>query len=178
MIQISRELEEFTLSLGGLLHMDGGSPGVHAAALGRALGVHKATLRVLDLDIEASAGRWIPRLEDEFDRLEEALSVRPDTEAEPWAYGLTAGSLREFAALTHLGIPVQALLGAVGTTGGPGLRLVGILPPNLESLRLYDYVKGRCAAHDELIAEFVEARARSGFARLVEVVGVDETHLL
>jgi hypothetical protein len=95
-----------------------------------------------------------------------------------FAYG-TIGSLHDFTALTHLSISLGALLGfhlldAGKRAQGPPnstVRLVDVLPPNLEYLRVYDYQGGEVGYFDEQIDEFL--RQRDKFPKLKEITGVD-----
>lgn len=70
MISIPRALEEFRLSIGGMLSRDGGSPLVIAGDVGSALLEHRGTLRVLDLDLDTCVHSNAPKtkmLDDDYD---------------------------------------------------------------------------------------------------------------
>ncbi|KAK3319854.1 hypothetical protein B0T19DRAFT_273448 [Cercophora scortea] len=137
-IRVPRRLEEFTLTVGGLSTLDGGSAVVYPKTLGKCLLAHKDTLRVLDLDFET----YSTALEDEDKQDLEELVFYDGGEEERYAqdkdiyfdmdveasttgggplfpedlpdtrtYGRTIGSLHDFSALRRLSISVNALLG-------------------------------------------------------------------
>ncbi len=60
LIRIPARLDELRLSLGGLWHTDGGTPYVDARVVGKSLLEHRATLRMLDLDIDLGVSHASP----------------------------------------------------------------------------------------------------------------------
>lgn len=203
LLRITRGLENFTISIGGLWSTDGGSPMIGLRNVSRALLTHKATLKTLDLDIEHAIGSAAFYFEDEDEDEEESEDL--EIERDEWFlldaavssgpldpkdmpldrdYGRTIGSLHDFPALTRLSINIQALVG-VGTPFGvrphapyklvqqPPFRLVDALPPNLEFLCLYGYVQGFNEVVDDHVRELMERRGER-LPNLKEVVGVDK----
>ncbi|WQF80680.1 hypothetical protein CDEST_05694 [Colletotrichum destructivum] len=203
LLRITRGLENFTISIGGLWSTDGGSPMIGLRNVSRALLTHKATLKSLDLDIEHAIGSAAFYFEDEDEDEEESEDL--ESERDEWFlldaavssgpldpedmpldrdYGRTIGSLHDFPALTRLSINIQALIG-VGNPFGvrphapyklveqPPFRLIDALPPNLEFLCLYGYVKGFNDAVDDHVRELMERRGER-LPNLKEVVGVDK----
>lgn len=197
-IRIPGALEEFTLSLGGLSHGQGGGPLVNPKTLGKCLLEQKGTLKVLDLDVASSLGGLRDEAEEEFEhdeiededlkdeyfRLDEQAGnggpLRSFDLPNTRKYGLTIGSLHDFEALEHLAISARLMLGPVTTNGGregnvpiPPFRLVDALPKNLKSLHLYDYVVGQCPLADEHVQE-LKSKMAERFPFLTEVKGLDE----
>ncbi|KAK6221241.1 hypothetical protein QIS74_04809 [Colletotrichum tabaci] len=205
LLRITRGLENFTISVGGLRSTDGGSPMIGLRNVSRALLTHKATLKTLDLDIEHAISSAAFYFEDEDEDEDEEESEDLEIERDEWflldaavssgpldpedmpldrEYGRTIGSLHDFPALTRLSINIQALVG-VGTPFGvrphapyklvqqPPFRLIDALPPNLEFLCLYGYVKGYNEVVDDHVRELMERRGER-LPNLKEVVGVDK----
>ncbi|KAF4927919.1 hypothetical protein K4K60_004497 [Colletotrichum sp. SAR11_57] len=211
LLRAPKGLEEAVVSMGGLWSMDGGSPIVQLKTIGKSLLTQKETLRVLDLDLEngihareseEEAGMEDYSLDeegeevigvteatvekDEYFVLAEADATgpllphrMPDTRR----YGYTIGSFRDFAALTHLSINIQALMGPndgweppYKLKEDPPFRLVDALPPSLEYLCLYGYRKGENFAVDSHVKELLEKKAER-LPRLTEIRGVEETVL-
>jgi hypothetical protein len=137
---IPEELDEFKLSLGGMLHEYGADPDVPPRMVGEALLEHRETLRVVELDLvrgvfervlghyhdeeeegeeedEWEVEEWEVEYQmsfrDEYYRLEEGLSVRGDGAGRggEWGFGATVGSFRGYTALKELGVSVTVLLG-------------------------------------------------------------------
>ncbi|KAF5008153.1 hypothetical protein FDECE_5547 [Fusarium decemcellulare] len=194
-IRIPEGLEEFKVSIGGLWHIDGMQPFIFPKTLGKSLLQHKKTLKVLELDIDIAAlGRKLEGVDsegymkegdlekDEYFRLDEAASKVPfwlRDVPDDRSYGYTVGSLADFESLTHLSIGVRALLGPNGDQPRPRLetpppfRLIDALPPSLEYLCLYGYVKGENEDLDGHVEELMRYKAER-LPRLVEIRGVDE----
>jgi hypothetical protein len=96
--------------------------------------------------------------------------------------GTTLGSLADFHTLNHLSIDPGTLL--TPTERGvnymrplkskPARRLIDLLPPNIESLCLYGYVKGKTRLMDKQVAELMEKKGER-LPKLKEVRGVEET---
>lgn len=86
---------------------------------------------------------------------------------------MTIGSLHDFNALTHLSVGISALLGPSYEVQEPPFRLIDALPPNLEYLCLYGYVKGENKKLGSHVEEFIQHK-ESRFPQLVEVQGVDK----
>ncbi|RSL81456.1 hypothetical protein CEP51_005814 [Fusarium floridanum] len=96
--------------------------------------------------------------------------------------GTTLGSLADYHALKHLSINPGTLL--TPTERGinylrplkskPARRLINLLPPNIESLCLYGYVKGESRLMDKQVKELMEKKGER-LPKLKEVRGVEET---
>ncbi|KAK0648126.1 hypothetical protein B0T16DRAFT_327202 [Cercophora newfieldiana] len=125
---------------------------------------------------------------DKYWRLDEASgngkSAWSEDLEDTRAYGYTMGSLHDFVALESLSLPITALLGPPRPPreghyyyprkeNTPPFRLVDALPPNLKSLRLYDYQRGADALWDEYVHELKEKMADK-FPLLAVLEGVDE----
>lgn len=204
-VRIPVALEELSLSLGGLMPEDKGlGPNLNPALLERALRQHKATLRVLDLDVgfgcTVCRDEPYPHVDDGDDELygfdPEDKCYKMDLAASGDAGPLlvrelddstsfTIGSLRDYAALTRLSINVEVLVAGRDTAhpyrsmrppvqDEPVIRLIDMLPPNLEYLCLYNYKKGENDRWDSHVAELMEHKAER-LPKLKEVVGVGET---
>ncbi|GKU01129.1 f-box containing protein [Fusarium langsethiae] len=155
MIRSSKALKELRVSLGGLWHMDMGAWNIRPQTVGKSLQQHQNSLNMLDLDIL------------NFDY----------TEIESWEnISLTIGSLHDFHAMTHLSIGLSALFGPSYGRKEPPFRLIDGLPPNLECLCLYGYVKGECEEIDSHVNELMQDKGKR-LPRLVNIQGVDETVL-
>ncbi|KAK0711747.1 hypothetical protein B0H67DRAFT_300275 [Lasiosphaeris hirsuta] len=197
MIRAARKLDEFKLSLGGLSCFDSASSVLRIKTLGKALLEHKTTLRSLELDLETGLNLEWKRTSDydkedtlepgedndddidSYYRLDEAASNNrplwtehlPNTRE----YGLTMGSLHDLESMTHLAIPISALLGP--SSHPAPFRLVDALPPNLTWLRLYGYERGSDKVHDEHVDELQE-QLEERFPLLAELEGVEEPIIL
>ncbi|KAM0281706.1 hypothetical protein ACHAO9_010546 [Fusarium lateritium] len=144
MISIPKFLEEFKLSVGGLRTTDEVSPLVQSSQIGKALAVHRDTLRVVDVDIDVALDRTADypisedndedEDEDEEERAcrtargrnggsygrerlaaDKAISVHPKVTGEvAKEHGDAIGSFNDFPRLTHLSISIMALFGAGG----------------------------------------------------------------
>ncbi|EXL42017.1 hypothetical protein FOCG_15374 [Fusarium oxysporum f. sp. radicis-lycopersici 26381] len=135
MISIPKALEEFKLSIGGLMSIDGADTSSEPFYIARALSAHRHSLRVLDIDVDAGSGadaldwdvdknyeegeddgkNW--EIKDQLDlygrdrlALDKKISTghRMDSGKE---YTPTIGSLHDFPHLTHLSIGIMPLLG-------------------------------------------------------------------
>ena len=205
-VQIPVTLEELSLSLGGLIPEDKGfGPNLNPALLERVLRQHKATLRVLDLDV--GFGHTVCRdepypyandddkelygfdPEDKYYKMDLAASgdagsllVRELDDSTSF----TIGSLRDYAALTCLSTNIEVLVAGRDTAhpyrsmrrplvqDKPVVRLIDMLPPNLEYLCLYNYKRGEDDGWDSHVAELIEHKAER-LPKLKEIVGVGET---
>ncbi|KAF5014005.1 hypothetical protein FDECE_35 [Fusarium decemcellulare] len=156
LLEIPQQLEEFTLSLGSLWYVDGGSPSTNLGIYAEKLALHKETLKKLDLDLRAAISENSWKEKEDDDR---------DTKA-------TIGSLAEFQSLTHLSIYPQALLAP--PKRGQSDHLINALPPSLKYLCLYGYEKGRIPVLDRCVEELMEKKGER-LPLLEEVRGVDET---
>ncbi|ETS80028.1 hypothetical protein PFICI_07557 [Pestalotiopsis fici W106-1] len=96
-------------------------------------------------------------------------------------YGYTIGSFHDFTAMTHLSLNFRFLFGP-GTiedsprrlVEAPPFRLIDALPPTLEYLCLYNYVRGENIDIDELVDELLNYMA-TRLPRLQTVRGILET---
>jgi hypothetical protein len=188
MIRASKVLEELRVSLGGLWHMDMGAWNMRPQTVGKSLLQHRNSLKVLDLDIAdfdyTEVKSWEnSRFEDlvengdeyfELDRKSSTLTFWQEDMPDDRPYNLTIGSLHDFNAMTHLSIGLNALFGPAYGRKEPPLRLVDGLPPNLEYLCLYGYVKGESEVVDSHINELIQNKKKR-FPRLTNIQGVNET---
>ncbi|KAF5568014.1 hypothetical protein FPHYL_2948 [Fusarium phyllophilum] len=134
MISIPKALEEFKLSIGGLMTIDGADTSSEPFYIARALSAHRHSLRVLDLDVDVGAGAnavdWdVDRnyeeeddgtdweIKDQLDlygrerlALDKKISTLHKMENGK-EYTPTLGSLHDFPNLTHLSIGIMPLLG-------------------------------------------------------------------
>ncbi|KAK4198021.1 hypothetical protein QBC40DRAFT_179665 [Triangularia verruculosa] len=100
----------------------------------------------------------------------------PDLVEYEWG---SIGSLKPFKRMTHLSIRIGNLLGYDDTASYhrkiPQLRhrLVDLLPPNLQSLKLYGYDKGKLPEVDAHIAELL-AQKTERLPNLKIIEGVEE----
>lgn len=116
--------------------------------------------------------------------LAQADSSRPllaDLVPSTRTYGYTIGSLHDFTALTHLSLNFRFLFGPGKDherphhlAEAPPTKLIDALPPTLEYLCLYNYVRGENVDIDELVDELVNNMAIR-LPRLQTVRGVTET---
>ncbi|KAK4176797.1 hypothetical protein QBC36DRAFT_290193 [Triangularia setosa] len=89
------------------------------------------------------------------------------------------GSMRHFAKLAHLSIRIGNLLGYNDTSKSEVSiltlkhRLVDLLPPNLENLKLYGYEKGKLAEVDSHVDEFLAQKGEK-LQNLKIIEGVEE----
>ncbi|KAF4414866.1 hypothetical protein FACUT_13892 [Fusarium acutatum] len=135
MISIPKALEEFKLSIGGLMTIDGADTSSEPFYIAKALSAHRNSLRVLDIDVDVGAGadavdwnvdrnfeegendetNW--EINDQLDLygrdrlvLDKAISTRHKMDSGR-EYTPTIGSLHDFPNLTHLSIGIMPLLG-------------------------------------------------------------------
>ncbi|KLP01908.1 uncharacterized protein LW94_2577 [Fusarium fujikuroi] len=135
MISIPKALEEFKLSIGGLMTLDGADNSSEPFYIARALSTHRQSLKVLDIDVDVGTGAdalgwdfdrnyeeeegdgtsW--EIQDQLDQygrdrlsLDKEISTghKMDSGNE---YLVTIGSLHDFPHLTHLSIGIMPLLG-------------------------------------------------------------------
>ncbi|KAM0428904.1 hypothetical protein ACHAPT_006704 [Fusarium lateritium] len=201
-LEAPRALREFTFSLGGMVNTEASTPGVVTKAVGEALALHKETLEKLDLDLSMgsdSSSPWPdpkegqkpwpeclmePKDDEEYgdEEEEDKGPDRPTRILYSGPPGTTLGSLADFHALTHLSINPGALL--TPTERGvnylrplksrPARHLIDLLPPNIEYLCLYGYVKGDTRLMDKQVSELMEKKGER-LPKLKEVRGVEET---
>lgn len=156
-----KALEEFSYSCDGLYTFSPSPIHVHPDRLGGALYAHKSTLRVLDLDLRLGL---IPLIVHAHATRAKLSNSR-------------LGSLADFTALTHLSVDINCLLlykpGERGRRGSQLLRLVDMLPRQLEYLCIREYMPGRDQLHDSNIEEFQNKRFKL-FPNLHEVFGIAE----
>ncbi|KAM0548921.1 hypothetical protein ACHAO7_006346 [Fusarium culmorum] len=190
MIRSSKALEELRVSHGGLWHMDIGAWNIRPQTVGKSLLQHRDSLKVLDLDIadfdftevqswENSSFEDLVENGDEYFELDRKSSTLPfwqEDIPDDRPYSLTIGPLHDFNAMTHLSIGLNALFGPAYRRTEPPFRLVDGLPPNLEYLCLYGYVRGECEEIDSHVNELLEHKGKR-LPRLVNIQGVDETVL-
>ena len=163
---------------------------------------HKHTLRVLDLDV-GFASTYLPQnfsddesdedeynvlgdldICDEYYCLDEAISegpLRPEEIKDGQAYDGKIGSLRHYTSLTQVTISIRALFGDLELNSPvlakpPSIRLIDMLPSNLEYLRLYGYEKGRIRELDDHVNELLGGESKR-LPNLKEVDGVDNVEL-
>ena len=210
-LRIPAHLEELSVSIGGLFHSDGGSPFVDVGLLARSLEQHVHTLRVLDLDLGEAVGPWMQeestedwededweddafekrineeRLVDGYFKLDESVSQGPLYPRDVRSledHGRMTMAFRDYTALTHLSLNLEAILGPTGLwpvdkvvrdklASHPALPLIDALPPSLEYLCLYGYEKGKIPEFDEQVGELM-SKMGERLPKLVEVRGVDE----
>ncbi|KAF4955467.1 hypothetical protein FSARC_11834 [Fusarium sarcochroum] len=202
-ISIPKSLEELKLSLGGLWCRDGGRPLVRPYQIARALAAYRNSLRVLDIDldfvVQETIDEWWDVNEDDnsnnggtesdYDdygrgRLtsDQAISSnhKIGSKGEAKDYGRTIGSLHDFPHLTHLSISIITLLGSYDNYEPPyrllksaPFQLVNALPPNLEYLCIYGYVRGQNPDADKHIDELLEKKDEK-LTKLQVINGVDE----
>ncbi|KAM0343779.1 hypothetical protein ACHAPU_008207 [Fusarium lateritium] len=134
-IAAPKALQELKLSMGGLWHMDGGSPVVTIHEIGKALATHRDTLRVLDVDLDKAVSQRNRRSQEKYDLdADEKDAMRPrrgqpapngDRIASDKAisvslkyisedareYGSTIGPFHDFPHLTHLRISILTFFG-------------------------------------------------------------------
>lgn len=132
-LRIPTALEEFSVSEGGLLSIDGGRPLVDVGLLGRALDQHKETLRVLDMDLDIRRWMWdneypdeeqleeleddweyYESLKDEYFFMDKAISEGPLLATdlkEPEDHDGNLMVFRSYTALTHLSVSIPAIIG-------------------------------------------------------------------
>lgn len=127
---------------------------------------------------------WL--VKDQYDQygrdriaLDKEISINPER-SDSKEYGRTIGSLYDFPQLTHLSISIITLLGSRDEWQTPNrllkpapFRLVDGLPPSLEYLCIYGYVRGSNVDVDEQIEELL-ARKDEKLSRLKVIKGVDE----
>lgn len=194
MLGVPRALQKFTLSVGGVSNTDGGMPMMNKAVVGRSLWSHRKTLTHLDVDLsiftddsdrfdeeeDGEPSDWeLKQFGAEYLRMDRDLAAATpsnDDDAAPpvAAYGHTIGSLRDFPVLKHLSISIRTLLGNKTLTPTSGAFLADMLPPSLESLTLYGYVRGEDEALDAHVDDLM-SRKGEVLGALVEVKGVEET---
>jgi hypothetical protein len=186
-IQAPKILEELQISTGGLWVLDPGMFDIPCKTIGKSRLQHRSTLEILDLDVSFDQGedRSREELSDQFLAQSNDVCFKLDKESSDvpfWLnstpddryYGLTIGSLHDSNAMTHLSIGIYALFGPSYEFQKPPFRLVDTLPPNLEYLCLYGYVKGENRQVDNHIGNFLQTK-ESRFPQLVEIHGVDKT---
>lgn len=186
-IRAPEVLEELKISTGGLWALDPGMFDMPCKIIGKSLLQHRSTLRILDLDVSFDHGedrsreefsdQFISQSEEEYFKLDKKSSEVPfwlDDIPDDRPYGLTIDSLHDFNAMTHLSIGISALLGPPYETEEPPVRLIDALPPSLEYLLLYGYIKGENKKLDSPVEEFMQHK-ESRFPQSVEVQGVDKT---
>ncbi|KAM0334651.1 hypothetical protein ACHAPQ_005040 [Fusarium lateritium] len=186
-IRAPKALEELKISTGGLWALDPGMFDMPCKTIGKSLLQHRSTLRILDFDIsfdhcedrsrEKLSDQFLSQSDDVYFKLDEESSDIPfwlEDIPDDRPYGLTIGSLHDFTALTHLRIDPSALLGPLHEFQEPPIRLIDALPPNMEHLCLYGYVKGENKQIDHRIEEFIQHKEKL-FPQLVEIQGVDKT---
>lgn len=113
---------------------------------------------------------------DEYFHLDEDTTNTPlcaDHLPDTRTYGNTIGSLHDFTTLTHLQIGVKAFIETGPSRQSlPELRLVNMLPPNLETFVLTGYEKGKSEVVDEQVGEFMEGKRKGlGVEGVEEMVG-------
>ncbi|KAI1036029.1 hypothetical protein LB504_011405 [Fusarium proliferatum] len=211
MISIPKSLEEFKLSIGGLMTNDGADTHSEPFLIARALSAHRDSLRVLDIDVDVGTGadvldgdvdrncegedddRFDWEIQDQLDlygrdrlALDREISTGHNMDSGK-EYTATIGSLHDFRRLTHLSIGIMPLLGEYDGWQPPfrikeppyrlmkpaPFRLVDMLPPSLEYLCLYGYVRGENPDVDEHIDELL-AKRDDKLPKLKAVRGVDE----
>ncbi|KAJ4267065.1 hypothetical protein NW762_003163 [Fusarium torreyae] len=201
-ISIPKTLEELKLSLGGLRYTDGGRPLVRPHQIAKALAAQKGSLRALDIDldfvVQDTINKWWDSSEDndndnggtesDFDdygrdRLASDRAIGSKHEigiSEAKEYGRTIGSLHDFSHLAHLSISVITLLGSYDNyeppyrlLKPPPFRLVDALPPSLEYLCIYGYIRGQNPDTDDHIDELL-AKKGEKLPKLQIIKGVDE----
>lgn len=143
LIQLPKQLDEFTCTTGGRSTRDGGFFLRSTLKIGQALSRQRGNLRRLDLDIDehlfTEADRQFYGSPDEADEDEED-ELTGDPEERKWYdrdlgltpgpgdesqseeikdYGDTVGSLQNFSQLTHLSIGIELLLGPPPKPGHP-----------------------------------------------------------
>ena len=191
-ISISKALQEFKTSRGGLITTDGATNELRVQYIREALTVHKNSLRVLDPSLGAEASLYVSdsdseeldaeeeREELEFkeeqvriqhldygiDRIpiDKAISVMPDFETKR-PHGATIGSFHDFPHLRRLSVSMACL-----PYQSPS-RLIDGLPPSLEYLRLYGYTRGENSDVDENVDELMEKKGEK-LPRLTVIEGI------
>ncbi|EER24668.1 F-box domain containing protein [Coccidioides posadasii C735 delta SOWgp] len=145
--------------------------------LKQALFDHKDTLRLLDLDLDSNVmdiTRGVIRFGHKHE-LDECLQ-KLGSGVPVYLPGIIA-SLKQLAALTHLHIGVQSLLGHPKIlTDFPApaeFKLASILPPNLQFLSIRGYRSGSCAFHISKVSELIETK-KSCLPSLKEVWGLED----
>ena len=198
-ISIPAALEDVKLSIGGLYNGERELPNAVASTIGKALLRSRTTLKILDLDLGVSRAHEEDMQEYDGDTTglekkafgEDYLRIDRETsksslegeKPDEREYRLTIGSLHDFEALTHLSINLKALLGSdeiierpdwvTQKHPKPPSRLIDALPPNLEYLCIYGYVKG---GNEDIDGHFEELMANKAqrLPRLKEIKGVDQ----
>ncbi|MBE3043189.1 hypothetical protein IMZ48_11580 [Candidatus Bathyarchaeota archaeon] len=209
LVRIPTTLEQLSVSLGGFFHSEGGVPMVNVGLLGRSLEQHIHTLRVLDLDLGSiidfwnseddtedwDEEDWEERFEDEriseegqrdgYFELDDSVSQGPLYPRDVRSledHGRLIMTFRDYTALTHLSLNLEAILGPTGyvekvvrikLASRSALALIDALPPSLEYLCLYGYTKGKIPEFDEQVEELM-ANMGERLPKLVEVRGVDK----
>ncbi|KAJ4007219.1 hypothetical protein NW752_007803 [Fusarium irregulare] len=187
MIRSSKVLEELRVSLGGLWHMDIGAWNMRPQTVGKSLHQHRNTLKVLDLDVadldfsdvpswENSMFEELAESDEEYFKLDKESSTLPfwqEDIPDDRPYGFTIGSLHDFTAMKHLSLNLNTMFGAWYERKEPPFRLIDALPPNLEYLCLYGYVKGENKDVDSHVEEFMQHKEKR-FPRLIKIEGIEE----
>jgi hypothetical protein len=114
---------------------------------------------------------------------DKAISIKPKiTEEDAKEQGQTVVSFHDYPRLTHLSIGTVALLGDCDDDSGEPpfklakpapFRLVEYLPPSLEYLCIYGYVRGVNPDVDEHVDEFLDKKSEK-LPKLKVVKGVEE----
>ncbi|KAF5678699.1 hypothetical protein FHETE_1140 [Fusarium heterosporum] len=120
---------------------------------------------------------------DEYGRdriaLDKEISIKRE-EVDFKIYDPTIGSFHDFPHLTHLSISINTLLGPANTLETPNqlvepapFRPINGLPPNLEYLCIYGYVRGKEVDVDGLIDELLAGKDEK-LPRLKVIKGIHE----
>lgn len=187
---------------GGLWDSNAWVPVFQIGVLGRSLEQHRETLRILDIDLgpcgwvgERDEERYedvedacMRDLRDDYFEMDNAVSdgpLRPRDVEWPTDHDGRIMEFGGFTSLTHLSINVHAIMGPVRDeidydartvtmrlAANPPFRLLDALPPSLEYLCLYGYVKGEFPDVDEQMAELMENKAER-LPNLREIRGVE-----
>lgn len=157
-----KALEEFTYSCDGLYTFSPSPHYAHPNRLRDALYAHRSTLRILDLDLRLGTIPLLIYAHAARARLSDSR----------------LGSLADFTALTHLSVDIHCLLlykpkDRRGNAGSPPLRLVEMLPRQLEYLCVREYMPKKDRLYDRNIAEFIKVKDER-FPNLKEVHGILE----
>ncbi|PYH91300.1 hypothetical protein BO71DRAFT_385849 [Aspergillus ellipticus CBS 707.79] len=183
-ISSCKTLREFRFSIGGRATNDGGYPTFSPKTFIKAILMHRETLEVLDLDIDAhiigfAEGADEETTEHDFENYDCREEIELSEGPPPEALWTQAGSLKDLRALKRLSLGIGFLMylakGVRSTNGffSREFMLVDELPEGLEYLCIRGYEKGRNPDHDKQI-DALRSLLQKGSSTLKTVEGIDK----